>query len=449
MSLTPLIEELPAALCSEEAFQRLASRPYAVFLDSSDAEHGTHRYSIIATDPLCIENSWQVLSRDGPVWPPVHEPSAPFCGGWIGYLAYEAYQLFVPQVEERPTRHPLMSFGFYDTWITFDHCGKRAWISSLGLENPGADSDETLARERIEELKQMIETGSRRGEPVCSPGPTHRSAPTTLIPSVSKDTYREHIATIQDYLRAGDCYQVNYTQSWRGKTHLSAAQLYTQLRRASPAPLAAYLNWGDFQILSASPESFLEIDAGKVRTCPIKGTRPRSPEPTQDKRMRTALFESAKDRAELLMITDLERNDLGKVCVPGSVETKTLLEVQDLAQVYHLYSVIEGTLRPEYSSWDVLAACFPGGSITGAPKIRAMQIIRELETHPREVYTGAIGYIDLNGRSRFNIPIRSLLYEAGELSLYAGGGIVADSDAESEFDEAWLKTKGIREALTV
>ncbi len=433
-----------------EAFQRLCERPYCIFLDSSDLLPEEGRISVLATDPLEIQTSWSELRR---VPTRAVDGCLPFVGGWMGYLAYEAYAEFIPQVPVRETSEPSLAFGFYDTFLCFDHAAQQAWVASLGLTDPAGASDEALARRKIDELKQRLVTPSVKGAaPVlCSRSATEgrSSAPTgDLQATISRTCYDEHIAIIQDYIRAGDCYQINYTQCFAGQTELSAPELYQRLRQLSPAPYAAYLNWESFQVLSASPEAFLEIDGSRVTTRPIKGTRPRAQDPEMDAQQRRELLASPKDHAELLMITDLERNDLGKVCQAGSVQTVKLRELRQLAQVYHLYSVIEGDLRPDVGPWQVVEACFPGGSITGAPKIRAMQIIRELESHERGVYTGAIGYVAVDGSSRFNIPIRTLRYQQGKLQVYAGGGIVADSDADAEYEEAWVKTKGIREALS-
>ena len=444
MSRLELYSE-PLSLSSEEAFARLAGNTPLVFLDSATVGSTEESYSFLALAPLQTVtevSEWQRIAsrRQEPL---IHRSSDsegwPFCGGWMGSLAYEFYASLIPQVESRATDYPSLQFGFFDSFLIFAHQQQRAWIASLGLSQVDAVSDRHLAMERIKGIQSKLE---KRARPEVS-----SLAASPLQVGISYQQYCSAVAKIQQYIRAGDCYQVNYTQRFTGQTPLGAAELYQRLRRESPAPMAAYLDWGESQILSASPETFFAIRGRTVSTYPIKGTRRRSSNEAEDIRLQAELLDSTKDRAELLMITDLERNDLGRVCVPGTVATKQLVALQTLEQVHHLYSVIEGQLRESTTPWDVLAACFPGGSITGAPKIRAMQIIRELEEHAREVYTGAIGYLSVDGACQFSIPIRTLLYRRGELTAYAGGGIVADSEVEAEYEECFVKLKGIQKAL--
>lgn len=453
MSRLELYSE-PINLSSEEAFARLVGRPPLVFLDSATIGSTEESYSLLALAPLQTVtefSEWQRIAsrrQESLVHQSGDSEDWPFCGGWMGSLAYEFYAPLIPQVASRATDYPLLQFGFFDSFLIFAHRQRKAWIASLGLSQVDAVSDRQLALERIKGIQSKLE---KRVRPEASPlRPQSEARPLSASPlraRISFEQYGEDLARIQQYIRAGDCYQVSYTQRFSGRTPLGAAELYQRLRRESPAPMAAYLDWGLSQILSASPETFFAIRGRTVSTYPIKGTRRRSANEEEDKRLRAELLDSTKDRAELLMITDLERNDLGRVCVPGTVTTKQLVALQTLEQVHHLYSVIEGKLKESTTPWDVLAACFPGGSITGAPKIRAMQIIRELEAHAREVYTGAIGYLSVNGACHFSIPIRTLLYRGGELTAYAGGGIVADSEAESEYEECFIKLKGIQKAL--
>jgi para-aminobenzoate synthetase component 1 len=422
----------------------LGDQAYCLALDSvpdSENQSSEARYSIIAIDPLEIVHASSLsMCKPESVINDVHWP---FMGGWIGSLSYEAYQDFLPEVKPRQTRYPISSFAFYDSFFIFDQATKQAYVASLGLDDLVSASDEGLAQQKIKVLKALLEAPKNTAAPGTASG-----APTEKITaSVTKEEYRQNIARIHEYIQAGDTYQINYSMEFNAKTQQSALALYQSLRDLSPAPYAAYLNYGTYQILSASPESFLEIDGSKVRTCPIKGTRARHQDPREDQRLLEELKTSAKDNAELLMITDLERNDLGRVCEPGSVKTQSLLTVQSLPQVHHLFSIVEGQLRAGETPGSVLSVCFPGGSITGAPKLRAMQIIHELEIHSREIYTGVIGYVSVDGKAHFNIAIRTLIYDAGNVLFWGGGGIVHDSDADAEYEEAWVKTKGIREAL--
>jgi para-aminobenzoate synthetase component 1 len=277
----------------------------------------------------------------------------------------------------------------------------------------------------------------------AAPNPTCHLPPATCSPlrsNFTRDSYCAAIRRAKDYITAGDIYQVNLSQRFQCAITASPLELYAALRAANPAPYAAYLDIGGAQILSSSPECFLRMNGRDIITRPIKGTLPRHRDPAH-------LLHSAKDNAELLMITDLERNDLGRVCAFGSVHVPELFRVESYATVHHLVATVAGTLRPGVSHVQALRACFPGGSITGAPKIRAMEIIDELEPHARGVYCGAIGYFGHDGASHFNIAIRTIVHQSGLLTFHAGGGIVADSEPDTEYDETLAKAEGILRAL--
>jgi aminodeoxychorismate synthase component I len=256
------------------------------------------------------------------------------------------------------------------------------------------------------------------------------------------------VGRIKEWIAAGDIYQVNLSQSFEAEVSGgSLFALYETLRDASPAPMAAWLALDGREVLCSSPETFLKISGRGIETRPIKGTRPRFADPDEDRRSAYELQTSAKEIAELVMITDLLRNDLGQVCEFGSVEVSEMLQLESLAQVHHLVSTVIGTLRPETDAIEALAACFPGGSITGAPKKRAMEIIRELEAKPRGIYCGAIGWLGYHGESSFNIAIRTLIRDGDRLRYQVGAGIVADSDPAGEYEETLQKAAGIRLAV--
>jgi para-aminobenzoate synthetase component 1 len=263
----------------------------------------------------------------------------------------------------------------------------------------------------------------------------------------TRATYQSAFDVVQNYLQEGDCYQVNLAQRYAARASGDALQAYLELRRLSPAPYSAFLNMPQARILCASPECFLQVRAGKVETKPIKGTRPRMLDAQQDAQQAQALQHSSKDRAENLMIVDLLRNDLGKSCVAGSVRVPKLFEVESYAQVHHLVSTVTGQLAEGQDALTLLRNCFPGGSVTGAPKQRAMQIIEQLEPHRRGVYCGAIGYVGFDGNMDTNIAIRTLVYSGDEIRFWAGGGIVADSDAAAEYQETLDKAAGMLELL--
>ncbi len=310
-------------------------------------------------------------------------------------------------------------FGLYDDLLVFNH-GTGRWFEVGSL----------LADLRVAPLGR-----------VEIPGPWESN--------LTRAEFVERVRAAQNYIASGDIYQVNLSQRFRTTLSSSASlfPLYERLRAVSPAPMAAYMREGELEILSSSPETFLRMHGRSIETRPIKGTRPRFADPELDSRSAFELQTSEKEIAELVMITDLERNDLGQVCEYGSVKVTEMLKHERLEQVHHLVSTVTGGLRAGADQLDALQACFPGGSITGAPKKRATEVIAELETVPRGLYTGAIGYLGFNGESQFNIAIRTLERDGLELSYGVGAGIVADSDPAMEYDETLQKAEGIRLAL--
>jgi para-aminobenzoate synthetase component 1 len=292
------------------------------------------------------------------------------------------------------------------------------------------------------------ETGKLSGSVIPSQQARSRiDSIAAFTPLASREKFTSGVARIKEWIAAGHIYQANLSQAFTAEVTGELFSLYEMLREASPAPMASYLNLDGCEILSSSPETFLKISGHGIETRPIKGTRPRFTDPDEDRRSAYELQTSSKEIAELVMITDLLRNDLGQVCEYGSVEVAEMLRLETLAQVHHLVSTVTGTLRPEIDALAALAACFPGGSITGAPKKRAMEIIRELEDAPRGVYCGAIGWLGYNGESSLNIAIRTLVRRGNQLTYQVGAGIVADSDPEKEYEETLHKAAGIRLAI--
>ncbi len=291
------------------------------------------------------------------------------------------------------------------------------------------------------------ETGELSSQLEQSPPSAGAGKISPFTPQTSHADFITQVRRTKEWIAAGDIYQVNLSQAFTAEVEGDLFSLYEALRDASPAPMAAYLQLDGREILSSSPESFLKISGRGIETRPIKGTRPRFLDPDEDRRSAYELQTSAKEISELVMITDLLRNDLGQVCEFGSVEVTDMLQLETLAQVHHLVSTVSGTLRPEVDALAAIAACFPGGSITGAPKKRAMQIIQELEQAPRGIYCGAIGWLGTNGESSLNIAIRTLIRHGSELTYQVGAGIVADSDPEKEYEETLHKAAGIRLAI--
>ena len=325
--------------------------------------------------------------------------------------------------------------GSWDNWaIIEEHLGKgdsgglAGWFDYAGNFRFGVFASWDIAGEKF---------------PAGHP-PKQRPA---FCPGMTRADWVQRVVRAKEYIAAGDIYQVNLTHTLSSPWHENAGPLYPCLRAASPAPFSCFLRLGDTTVLSASPECFLHIDGRRVVTRPIKGTRPRSQDPEADNAAARDLLASAKERAELTMITDLERNDLGQVCDYGSVKATALCALESFAHVHHLVSTVEGELRPGISAVQALRACYPGGSITGAPKKRAREIIAELEPSPRGIYTGAIGFFGCDGRAAFNIAIRTLVVRDGTATFGVGAGIVADSDPEAEYDETMHKAAGLFAAL--
>jgi para-aminobenzoate synthetase component 1 len=437
----------PAAL-----FRRLAREPHPFWLDSSLPSGRIGRFSFMGVAPFltlrCRGGRTEILRRsevqridqdpldvladilkthrtDAP-------PDIPFCGGGVGYLGYDLGRLF----ERLPARPPDdlglpdLHVAFYGAAIAFDHEAGRACVCG-----PSGDA--------VRDLRRRIET--------LSPGKTCSDAQASppLASSFSREGYTDAVRRVKDYIAAGDVYQVNLSQRFLARLPTASPDLYLRLRRRSPAPFSAYLDLGDAQILSSSPERFLRV-CGRdrsVETRPIKGTRPRGETREEDRRLASDLMASGKDRAELVMIVDLERNDLGRVCRFGSVRVPELAVLEPYASVFHLVATVTGELAPGRDVADLLRATFPGGSITGAPKVRAMEIIDELEPVSRGPYTGSLGYFSFSGDVDLNILIRTLVVKGDQVCFHAGGGIVADSDPDAEYEETLHKARGMMEAL--
>ena len=363
------------------------------------------------------------------------ECDLPFIGGAVGYFGY-GLRRFVEKLPNRNSndlKTPDLVLNFYDSLIIFDHTRKQCMISKipgLRIKTDGPNFVQTLTNKRNDDTS------------------TSEQETVQLRSSFSKDSYVATVRRIKDYISAGDIFQVNLSQRFETTLKIEPLQLYARLRKINPAPFSAYLDLGEFQILSSSPERFLKIRGKTVETRPIKGTRRRGQTPKEDVLLANELSASEKDQAENLMIVDLLRNDLGKVCEFGSIEVRALCELETYPSVFHLVSTITGKIKSDVHCIDVLKACFPGGSITGAPKIRAMEIIDELEPNSRGVYTGSIGYIGFNGNMDTNIVIRTIIMKAGKAYFHVGSGIVADSDPESEYVETLDKARALIQALT-
>ena len=466
----PLVEELCPAPEPVDVFQRLSRRSHCLFLDSAASGAGLGRYSFIAADPfdwICVaDNSsdgLSVLSQRLDGWR--QQPLAglpPFQGGAAGLFGFDlghGWEGIPPPLHDE-FQIPTMCVGFYDVVVAWDHHSERAWLVSSGLPESVPQRRERRAAERMMEfhraLQAKVEQCPMNGVPVSgadliTPARLSAQYPVQHDERVTSSFTRSgYLTTVQraiEYICAGDIFQVNLAQRLLHPAQTDSVELYLRLRRCNPAPFAGYFDVGPFQIVSASPERFLRMSRNRVEARPIKGTRPRIPLAEADLFSGDELQQSEKDRAENVMIVDLLRNDLSRVCLPASICVTQLCEVERFAFVQHLVSAIEGELSPENGPVELLRAAFPGGSITGAPKVRAMQIISELEPTARGAYCGSLGYIGFDGALDLNILIRTITAGRGWWQMPVGGGIVSQSDPAREYEETWHKAEGMLRAL--
>jgi len=435
---------------------------------SFDSPHA--RYSFVVARPFLRFTSFgsrcEIATRDGAheqFGNPWHlldllmsrcelldEVDLPFpLGGCFGYWGYDLKNFVEPKLTRNAVNDlelPDCCVGFYGSVVVFDHHLGRTWIVSTGLDADGSRTEERARgelhfwRARFLASSRGIETSQAQAEPEPETDPE-------IVSNLTREQFLAAVQRAQHYIRHGHIYQVNLAQRLTAPCRCSGWELFERLSGISPAPFAAYQDCGDFQIASSSPELFLRLSGRHIVTRPIKGTRPRSADPTRDAQLTYELQTSAKEMAELVMITDLLRNDLGRVCEYGSVQVPELVRLERYAHVQHLVSTVEGRLRRGVTHFDAFASCFPGGSITGAPKIRAMEIIDELEPVTRGPYTGALGYLGFNRESALSIIIRTALVKAGRAHFHVGAGMVADSNPEAEYDETMAKARGFIGAL--
>ena len=491
----PLVRELIPPPDPADACERLAALPDRLFLDSATPGTRLGRYSFLAADPIAVlrgkgaqatiedrlRGETEVIDGDtlaalrarlAPHRTARIPELPPFQGGAAGYIAYDwgrtLETLPAPRFDDLAI--PNLVLGVYDWVIAWDHAVGRAWLISTGMPETDAAARRARAAERADSVMECLTRaeceGDHHGEqergaasresPLDSPLAPPSFAVThghfdphlALRSSFRHDAYLDAVARVREYVLAGDIFQANLSQRFEAPLGESPWSLYRRLRTRNASPFAAFLDFADVAVLSASPERFLLVDAGgAVETRPIKGTRPRGLGPEHDAALGLALTESAKDRAENLMIVDLMRNDLSRVCAPGTVRVPELFALERYATVHHLVSTVVGQLAPGTDALDLVRATFPGGSITGAPKVRAMEIIAELEPSERGVYCGSVGYFSVTGDLDTSIAIRTAVALGDRVYFSAGGGIIADSDPEQEYRETLDKARGMVEAL--
>jgi para-aminobenzoate synthetase component 1 len=366
----------------------------------------------------------------------------------VGYLAYDLGFILEKKIKRKKIDDlgiPDCIFNFYNASVIVDHLKKKLYIFSAGFPEKSHHLSKSLCAINFKKIYNLLSRVDLFRNNRQKNGP--RAHHTELKSNFTKEGYLLAIKKAKQYISAGDIYQVNLSQRFQAKTHLSNWEIYQRLRQISPSHFSAYFDCGDFQILSSSPERFLRLEEDTVATRPMKGTRPRGKNRLNDQRLKKDLLRSGKDKAELTMIVDLERNDLGRVCSYASVEVNKLRELEEYSTVFQTTATISGRLHKDKDRIDLLRACFPGGSITGCPKIRAMEIIEELEPTRRSVYTGCLGYLSFSGGMDSNILIRTILKKENMLYFGVGGGIVADSKPEDEYAETLVKAKAMIEAI--
>lgn len=455
---------LPNSYSTADIFSHFADKPWAMFLDSSDSQHPDGRFDIMVANPIAtittIDNSSSIWLQDtdqsqesskdplslvqdllekympnSQVMPP-QDIILPFMVGALGLFGYDLGKRFehLPNKNADEYSTPDMAVGIYTWSIIKDNLKQQFYVCYLNQ----------FAHPSVEDIQQLI--GNDKSYSSFSLTSQWQS-------NMSQEQYTQKLSTISSYLQAGDCYQINLAQRFSANYTGDEWQAYQRLRTANQAPFSAFIRLTDNAIMSISPERFLSVKDEVVQTKPIKGTRPRSDNAIEDQQQIDSLLSAEKDRAENLMIVDLLRNDLSKHCQPGSVQVPQLFKLESFAAVHHLVSTVTGKLKKTSSAFDLLKGAFPGGSITGAPKFRAMQIIDELEPNNRNIYCGSIGYLGVLGDMDTNICIRTLLCEQSSnqqtIHCWAGGGIVLDSNAKDEYQESLDKVSKILPILSL
>jgi para-aminobenzoate synthetase component 1 len=467
----PLVTEIPNPPAALQAFEAFKDKPSCFFLDSGMDPQRLGRYSFMGSDPFLVmksrgreislisaegekvfsSNPFDVLGEllreykiEG------NHSKLPFLGGAVGYLSYDLGHFIekLPSHAIDDLQLPECYFGFYDAIVAFDNLENRTYIVSTGFPEV-VGKRQSRAEARLEEMIRTVAQAPRPEEDRASYFANTSNKRVNLRANFTHEGYLEAVQKAREYIIAGDIFQVNLSQRFEADMPIPPYELYRRLRKINPAPFASYLNFDGITVVSASPERFLKLQGDIVETRPIKGTRPRDKDPAADDKLAQELLNSFKDKAEHVMIVDLERNDIGRVCRFGTVRVSELMALEKYATVFHLTSTVKGRLRPGKNAIDLLKATFPGGSISGAPKVRAMEIIDEVEPTRRGVYTGSIGYLSFDGNLDLNIVIRTILVKGKKAYFQVGGAVVYDSDPEGEYVETLDKAKALIQALSM
>ncbi len=424
-----------------DPFLVLSSRGEEITISRSDGSREKLRGNPFDT----VDDLLKRYSLDTP------ENSIPFVGGAVGYFSYDLCHFIerLPKTAVDDLQLPECYLAFYDSVVAFNHLTGQTYLVATGFPELEEAKRRRRAEEKLEEMKDRLLNKPQLDsiEELLTPATT--PADIVLKSNFTREEYLKVLETTIEYIRAGDIFQANISQRFEADLPVSPYELYQQLRRINPAPFANYFNFDEVTVVGASPERFLKVSGDWVQTRPIKGTRPRGKTPAEDEALAQELLASEKDRAENIMIVDLERNDLGRICRYGTVKVTEMAILETYPTVFHLTSTVEGRLRPGKNRVDLLKATFPGGSITGAPKVRAMEIIDELEPTRRSVYTGSLGYLSFTEEMDIDIVIRTMIIKDGRAYFQVGGGIVYDSEPEAEYEETLDKARALIQALTM
>ncbi len=457
-NLVPISREISADLETPvSAYLKIARPPYSFLLESVEGGERIARYSIIGTEPRSViktgpgQEHGEIdplvpIERELSRYTPVEVPNrGRFNGGAVGYLSYEAVNYFerLPSPEKVALDLPESVFMITSTFLVFDHLEHKIEVVSHAHLDGGVEEGYAEAVERIDEIVARLQAPLRL--PAANDGGTTQRLATGS--NVTPEQFKEMVERVKRYIVEGEVIQTVVSQRISRPTTASPFQIYRSLRAINPSPYMYYLDLGGFQLVGASPEMLVQVENGTVATHPIAGTRPRGGDPREDAALEEELRTDEKERAEHIMLVDLGRNDIGRVSVPGTVEVTQLMDVERYSHVMHLVSHVTGTLRGDYSNFDALRACFPAGTVAGAPKIRAMEIIAELEPDRRGPYAGAVGYFDLMGNMDTAIDIRTLVVKDGVAFAQAGGGIVYDSTPDFEYRETLYKASALMHAI--
>lgn len=441
--------EFSSNLNAFEVYNLFKEEKDTILLDSSKEDERLSKYSFIGLNPFLIfelKNKKTYIDGNEIKGEPFKilenlineykndlQDDIPLLSGAMGYITYDSGRILeeLPDISEEDFNIPDMKFIFYKNIIIFDLINDKKYITDLDGNN-----------EKIHKILKKIDNGHKINDEIVA-----EKSNNIFYSNFIKEDYKSAVARLKDYIVSGDVYIANMTQRFWCNNEDDSFDIYKKLRSINKAPFSAYLNFSDFQVISSSPERFIQVVDNKAHTRPIKGTRPRGKTHEEDEKNKLELINSEKDKAELLMVVDLERNDFSKVCKPHSVKVRENFKLEEYATVFHLVSTVEGELKEDVSSVKFIKECFPGGSITGTPKIRAMEIIEELEGLKRNIYTGSIGYFDFRGNCDFNIVIRTILKRNNKAYFGVGGGITYDSIEEDEYNETLDKAKALMRVL--